>query len=96
MSNRTARIDVAKADAKGLGIDETVTLAVTGKIKGLETYDLMDQPVAASDEKPKKKEPPRVTINLEIESVAVKEIKKKSSPEKAFADAYEKENKKEE
>lgn len=89
---KTARIDVAKADAKGLGVDETVTLVLTGRIRGLETYDFT-APVAVGDKSEGKKEPPKITVNLDIESVKVEKVKKEITPKKAFTDAYKKEAK---
>lgn len=92
---KTARIDVAKADAKGLGVDETVTLVLTGRIKGLETYDFTN-PVSVGDKSEDKKEPPKITVNLDIESVKVEKVKEKVTTKKAFDEAYKKELKAEE
>jgi len=67
---KTARIDVAKTDGEGLVLGANVSITLTGKIKGLETYEMMDVPVA-TDGKKEKKEPPKVTINLEIEKTEI-------------------------
>lgn len=91
---KTARIDVTLADAKGLGVEETVTLVLTGKIRGLETYDMTGMaPVCVGDKSEGKKEPPKITVNLDIESVKVERVKKEVTPKKAFDEAYEREGK---
>ena len=93
---KTARIDVLKSQGEGLKLGANVSIVLTGKIKGLDTYDMMEGPVMVGEKKGKK-EPPKVTINLEIEKTEINESKapKKTSRE-AFEDAFKKKESKEE
>jgi len=78
---KNARIDVAKTEGEGLSLGENISITLTGTVKALETYD-MTGPMVESDKK-EKKEPPKVTVNLEYDKV---EIKKgpKNTPKQAF------------
>jgi len=86
---KTARIDVAKAEGEGLKLGANVSITLTGKIKGLDTYDMVE--MTAPGEKKVKKDPPKVTINLEIEKTEISEAKApKKTPKEAFEDAFKK------
>lgn len=94
---KTARIDVFKDQGEGLKLGANVSIVLTGKIKGLDTYDVMDMPMVISEkgEKKGKKESSKVTINLEIEKTEISESKapKKTSKE-AFDESWEKKEEK--
>lgn len=92
---KTARIDVAKADGEGLVLGASVSITLTGTIKGLDTYDMTEMPLTTSDDKKEKKEPPKVTINLEIAKTELSKGPGKT-PKQAFNEEYDKGKKKEE
>ncbi len=83
---KTARIDVSKPDGAGLSLGDNVSITLTGTVKGLDTYDMADMPVSTEGETKAKKEPPKVTVNLEISNTT---IKTESAGKKAFEKAYE-------
>jgi hypothetical protein len=87
----TARIDIPKGEAKGLGIGESISITLTGTIKALETYNMADRPMVTGEKK-EKKEPPKVTVSIEIAKTKIGE-KPAKTPKQAFDASYEKESK---
>lgn len=85
---KTSRIDVNKSEGEGLVLGAKVSITQTGTIKGLETYEMMDFPIATDKDAKKKKEPPKVTINLEVEKT---EISKVSASKKTSKEAFDEE-----
>lgn len=89
-----ARIDVSKEVAKGISFGDTVTLKLTGKVDGIETWDTMT-PVELEEngkEKKTKKEEPKVTIKVSDYSVSVNgEPEAKKVFNKKFNEELEKE-----
>ncbi|MEA3493353.1 MAG: hypothetical protein U9R38_03080 [Candidatus Margulisiibacteriota bacterium] len=84
---REARIDMDKETAKGLGFGESVTIKMTGKVTGVDTYDLTETPMDSKEDK-KPKEKPRVTVKIGDYTVS---IDGKTDPKKAYDKKYKEE-----
>lgn len=88
----TARIDIPKADAKGLGIGEAISITLVGTIRALETYDMS---VPTDPGKQPKKADPKITVGIDIAKTIIGE-KPAKTPKQAFDRAFNKAGKGEE
>lgn len=87
---KTLSVEVPKAVAKGLGLEDNVSITAVGSVKELDTFSFGEGPVAVGDKSPKKGEE-KVRIRIKL-SAPVK-IKKSGAARKAFDKAMDEKDK---
>jgi len=87
--DNTVRIEIPKKEAAGLTFGSKATFTGAGTIQAIETYDICCSAVGDKDEK---KEEPKVSLRIKLDSISV--TQEKASAKKTFMDGMEKINKK--